>query len=116
MRRARTPGEGSVIFPGMNALTSKQRAHLRSLAHHLKPVVHVGSAGVTPAALESILDAFNTRELLKLKVGGGAPLGVRETADQVAAALDGVHVAGSIGRTVILYRPHPERPGIRLPD
>ncbi|NIP78749.1 MAG: hypothetical protein GWM90_05915, partial [Gemmatimonadetes bacterium] len=30
-------------------LTSRQRAHLRSLAHHLKPILHVGADGVTDA-------------------------------------------------------------------
>jgi HrpA-like RNA helicase len=52
----------------MTTLTSKQRAHLRKLAHSLKPVVLVGTDGVTDAVLASILDAFNTRELLKVKL------------------------------------------------
>lgn len=96
-------------------LTSKQRAHLRSLAHHLKPVVHVGHEGVTPAVLESLDEALNTRELLKVKVLEGAPDDARGTGDALAAAVDGVHVAQTIGRTVVLYRRHPEEPEIELP-
>jgi len=99
----------------MTELTSKQRAHLRSLAHHLKPVVHVGSDGVTDALLKTVEEAFNTRELLKVKVLEGAPQGPRETADRIVAALEGVHVPQTIGRTVVLYRPHPEEPEIVLP-
>ncbi len=99
----------------MSPLTSKQRAHLRSLAHHLKPVLQVGAEGVTDAVLRSVEEAFNTRELLKVKVLEGAPEGARETADRIVAALEGVEVPQTIGRTVVLYRPFPEEPDIVLP-
>jgi len=99
----------------MERLTSKQRAHLRSLANHLKPVVHIGLEGVSDAALASVSEAFNTRELLKVKVQEGAPENARASADRIAAALEGVHVAQTIGRTAVLYRRHPEKPEIRLP-
>jgi len=96
-------------------LTSKQRAHLRSLAHHLKPVVHVGHEGVTPALLQSLTDAFNTRELLKAKLQESAPQKARDTGDAIVAAMEGVHVAQTIGRTLVLYREHPDNPEIKLP-
>lgn len=99
----------------MTDLTSKQRAHLRSLAHSLKPVVHVGSDGVTDAVLRSVEEAFNTRELLKIRVLDGAPEGLRETADAIVEALDGVHVVQTIGKVAALYRPFPEEPEIELP-
>lgn len=97
------------------SLTSKQRAHLRKLAHHLKPVVLVGSDGVTEAVLDSLRDAFNTRELLKLKLQESAPLDVREAADAISQGLDDVHPVQTIGRTVVLYRPDPDDPEIELP-
>ena len=99
----------------MSQLTSKQRAHLRSLAHHLKPIVYVGAEGLTDANVHSILEAFNTRELLKMKVLESAPLSARETADAVVARLHEVHVAQTIGRTAVLYRADPEKPEIKLP-
>lgn len=97
------------------ALTSKQRAHLRKLAHHLKPIVLVGGGGVTEALLASVREAFNSRELIKVKVQESAPQSARETADRVAAALDGVHPVQVIGRTAVLYRAFPEEPEIELP-
>lgn len=100
----------------MADLTSKQRAHLRSLAHHLKPIIQVGSEGVSDALLKTVSEAFNTRELLKVKVLEGAPEDTRSTADAIVAAMEGVHVAQTIGRTVVLYRPFEEDPEIRLPD
>ena len=99
----------------MSELTSKQRAFLRKLAHRLKPVVHVGGEGVTSALLASVEDALSTRELLKVKVLGAAPEKARTTADQISARLQDVHVPQTIGRTIVLYRRHPESPEIELP-
>jgi len=99
----------------MTSLTSKQRAHLKRLAHHLKPVVQVGAGGVTDAVAGSVADAFNTRELLKVKALESAPAPIRQLADDLADRLDGVHAVHTIGRTAILYRRHPERPEIVLP-
>jgi RNA-binding protein len=97
------------------SLTSKQRAFLRSKAHPLKPVVHIGSAGVTEAAVASLRDAFNTREVLKVRVQEGAPESAYDTADRLAAAVEGTEVAQTIGRVVVLYRPFPENPELKLP-
>lgn len=99
----------------MTKLTSKQRAFLRSQAHHLKPILQIGAGGVTEAVLESVREAFNTRELLKVKVLEAAPEGARETGAAIAEALENVQVPQTIGRTVVLYRPFPEDPEIRLP-
>ena len=120
--------EGRPVLPGaarlrnptagisMAGLTSKQRAHLRSLAHHLKPIIQVGAEGVSDPLIKTVGEAFNTRELLKVKVLEGAPEDARTTADAMVAAMEGVEVAQTIGRTVVLYRPFPEDPEIRLPD
>lgn len=98
----------------MGALTTKQKAHLKSLAHPLKPILHIGKDGITETVLRTIGDAFNTREILKLKVLGGAPESARESGAMLAERL-GVELVQVIGRTVVLYRPHVEKPEIRLP-
>lgn len=100
----------------MAALTSRQRAFLRSEAHHLKPILQIGAEGVSRAVLDSILEAFNTRELMKVKVLEAAPEKAKVTARQITEALEGVHVPQTIGRTVVLYRPFPEKPEIKLPS
>lgn len=99
----------------MSRLTSKQRAHLRSLAHPLRPVVHVGTEGVGEPVLRSVEEAFRNRELLKVKVQDGAPEDTDEAADAIRDGIEGVHVVQTIGRTVVLYRPFPDEPEIRLP-
>lgn len=103
-------------FQRMSDLTSKQRAFLRKQAHRLKPVVLVGSEGVTDAVVASVMDALNTRELLKVKLQESAPIHVREAASQLAGGIENAHVAQTIGRTIVLYRPDPDDPELRLPS
>jgi RNA-binding protein len=96
-------------------LTPKQRAHLRSLAHHLKPVLHVGREGLTDAAVQAVREAFNNRELLKVKIAEAAPLSAREAGDRLAQEIEGAEHVQTIGRTVVLYRSDPDEPEIQLP-
>jgi RNA-binding protein len=92
-------------------LTSSQRKALRGKAHSLGPLVHVGHAGVTEAVLRSVDDQLLAHELIKVRL--------HEPEDKHAAAqalADGTRavLCGLVGHTVILYRPHPERPKITL--
>ena len=98
----------------MIQLTSKQRAYLRSLANRLKPVVHVGTEGVSKKLLISALEAFNKRELIKVRAQEGAPGPIKGIANDIASHLSGVHVIQTIGHIAVLYRPHPEDPHIQL--
>ena len=95
-------------------LTAKQRAKLRSLAHPLKPIAQIGKEGVTESALAGLLENFNSRELLKVKVQGGAPLSAAEAGEEIARRLPDVHHVQTIGRTIVLYRRHPEKPEIEV--
>ena len=99
----------------MPKLTSRQRAHLKSLAHSLKPVLHVGKEGVTPAIVHTIEEAFHTRELIKVKVLESAPGEARAVGDALVAVLPETELVQVIGRTLVLYRRHPEKPEIVLP-
>lgn len=100
----------------MATLTPKQRMKLKALAHSLKPILYVGKEGVTEATVRAVEEAFNTRELLKVKVQEAAPETARETAAALTGRASGVHLVHVIGKTVILYRRHPERPLIELPQ
>lgn len=96
-------------------LTARQRAHLRSLAHGQDPLIHVGKEGITEAVVEAIAEAFNTRELVTIRILDAAPEDERETAEAIAEALDDTQVVRTIGHTALLYRPDPEEPEIDLP-
>ena len=89
-----------------------QRKHMRGLAHGLKPLVHVGGAGVSQGVLRALDQALFDHELIKVRL--------KEPEDKraMAAALaegSGAALCGLVGHTAILYRPHPEKPRIELP-
>jgi len=99
----------------MDTLTTRQRAHLRSLAHSLKPILQIGKDGASAAAIDAVRDAFNARELLKIKVLDSAPEDTAATGRRIAEGIDEVELVQVIGRTVVLYRPDPDDPEIALP-
>lgn len=95
-------------------LTGAAARQLRALAHHLDPVVQVGKGGVTRAVVAQVEGALRDHELIKVKIGTEAPTDRKIAAGQLASqtASDVVQV---IGRTVILYKPHPKKPTIKVP-
>jgi RNA-binding protein len=95
-------------------LTGKQRKHLRGLGHHLHPVVVVGKAGLTEGLHAQADTALEDHELVKVRFGQGYDGAVKEAAAQLAAATRSA-LAGTIGRTALLYRPREEDPEIVLP-
>lgn len=89
------------------ALTSKERAALRSEAHHLDPLVHVGQAGVTPEVIQALDEALKTRELVKIQLVRTATATIREAAGELASAT-GCEVVQTIGKRSTLYRYNPD--------
>ena len=85
------------------------RRTLRAAGHHLSPVVQIGKEGITAPVLRQLDDALETHELVKVKLGAESPEGRFEAAERIAAE-PGVHLAQVLGRTLLAYRRHPERP------
>jgi RNA-binding protein len=88
-------------------LKGKERAELRSEAHHLTPTVHIGQHGLTPALINSLDDALRTRELVKVKLGNKDDIKPKDVANALALATNS-DVVQVIGRTVTLFRENPE--------
>jgi len=84
------------------------------MAHPLKPVAQVGKDGITESFLANLLESFSGRELLKVKVQSAAPITAAEAGQVIAERLPEVHHVQTIGRTVVLYRRHQEKPEIEL--
>lgn len=99
----------------MPDLTSKQRAHLRGLAHALKPAAHIGKEGVTPASVRALRQTFDTHELVKVRVLEAAPEDAKTTAHTLATEIENAAVVQVVGRNATLYRPDPDAPRIQLP-
>jgi len=92
-------------------LNGRQRKALRALAHNLEPIVQVGQGGISEGVLRAVDAALLSHELIKVRLHqpDDKKAAAQEVADTAGAAL-----CGLVGHTVILYRPHPEKPGIRL--
>lgn len=95
-------------------MTSKQRAYLKSLAASLNPIIQVGKAGLTPELTETVGEAFNKNELIKISVLKNCMDDPREIAEIVA---DRTHsqVVQVIGKKFVLYKPDKDVPRIKLP-
>lgn len=87
-------------------LTPKERQALKALAHGLKPVVLLGSAGLSPSVVKEIDRALLAHELIKVKV----PIDDRAERDEifasVAESLSAARVQ-AIGKLLVLFRPAP---------
>lgn len=85
------------------ALTGKQVRQLRSLAHHLNPIIHIGKSDIADALVKETEAALENRELIKCAVQDGSDLETREAADMLAERTN-ADVVQVIGHRFSLYR------------
>lgn len=88
-------------------MTGKDRAALRAECNRLKPTVHVGQEGITPAVATALDDALRTRELVKVQLNRAVDVSAKEAAATLAARVRAV-VIQTIGKTATLYRQNPD--------
>lgn len=91
-------------------LTSKQRQHLKALAHGLKPVVHIGKSELEDKVVAAVQQALFDHELIKVKLLESVTLPKQDVAASLATAT-AAELVNVIGRTIILYKPS-EKPNI----
>jgi RNA-binding protein len=95
------------------ALSGKHRNYLRGLAHHRRPVVMLGAAGVTPAVVSELDAALAHHELVKVRLPA-ADRDVRRRCVADLCSRTGAERVQEIGHVAVLYRPA-ARPRITLP-
>lgn len=84
-------------------LTGKEKRALRAEGHHLRAEVNVGKEGVSTGVIQNVLNTFNTKELVKIKILEKCPLTPKEVADQLATGTDST-IVQILGRTILLYK------------
>lgn len=92
-------------------LSSGQRRQLRALGHSLDPVLMVGQRGYSENLVENFNAQILAHELIKVKVHD------LDEMDEIAAQLHeatGAQLAQKIGKMLLFYKAHPERPKISL--
>ena len=95
-------------------MTGKQKRYLRALAHPLKPLVNLGKHGLSPENKREIETLLLDHELIKLKVIDSCPLSKKERGNAVGR-IKCLEVVQVIGKTLVLFSPHPDDPKIKLP-
>ena len=95
-------------------MTGKQRAYLRKMAHELDPIFQVGKGGVTPELTNSVSEALEKRELIKLTILKNCLYDVKDVAETISERT-GSDIIQVIGRRFVLYRESSEDPQITLP-
>jgi RNA-binding protein len=91
------------------------RKYLRSLAHHLNPLVIVGENGISSQLIAATEVALNDHELIKVKFGE-----FKEAKKAISAEIaqsTKSELIGIIGNIAMFYRPHPqpEKRKIKIP-
>jgi RNA-binding protein len=87
-------------------LSARERAHLKSRAHALEPIVNIGHGGATDAVIAEIDRALTSHELIKVRAGGHG----REARDEIAATIcarTGAANVQQVGKVLVLWRPRP---------
>lgn len=95
-------------------LNSKQRKYLYSMTNDMQPVVNIGKSSLTPEIIESVNEALEARELIKVSILKNCP----DVTSQLAITLSErtrSEVVRIIGKKIVLFRPS-KKSKIKLPD
>lgn len=96
-------------------MTSKQRAYLKSLAMTTEPILQIGKSSLTPEFTQSVNEALDARELIKISVLQNCMDDPRQMA-QMLAERTGSQVVQIIGKKIVLYKEgKKEKKKIQLP-
>lgn len=96
-------------------LTPAERKEHRSAAHHLDPVVMVGSEGLTPAVEKEVDNALKAHGLIKIRVFSDDRPGREAMLGTLSDKLDAAPIQ-HIGKLLVLWRPMPEKPKAERDD
>ena len=90
-------------------LTARERATLKARAHHLKPVVRLGHAGLSDAFIAEVDRALGDHELIKVQIDISDRDERHAAADEMCVRTDAASVQ-RVGKIVVLWRPKPVDP------
>ncbi len=90
----------------MKQINSKQKAQIRKYAQNIKPTFQIGSSGIHTENINAIIEGFNKKEILKIKVNREDKYD-KNIVKEIATVIEkgtGSQVAGVIGTTIIIYK------------
>lgn len=97
----------------MLELSPAQRKYLKAQAHALKPVVMIGSGGLSEAVLKEIEHSLAAHELIKVRVLNDDRDAREAWLAEICTRLDCAPVQ-HIGKLLLIFKPA-EKPRFQLP-
>lgn len=94
-------------------LTSKQRAKLKSIASTADTIFQIGKGGIPDTLVNQVDDALRAREIVKIKVLENSAYTPKEASAELSEKTNS-EVVQVIGSKLVLYRPNPKEPVIKL--
>jgi RNA-binding protein len=94
-------------MPAIQLSVAERKAH-RAEAHHLSPVVMIGSDGLTPAVKKETEAALNAHGLIKVRVLGDDREAREAIYLQLCEDLSAAPIQ-HIGKLLVLWRPMPRK-------
>ena len=85
-------------------MTSKQRAYLKGLAMQQPAILQIGKSGLTPDITNSVDEALEARELIKIHILQNCTEEGNALAQMLAERTRSA-VVQVIGKMIVLYRP-----------
>ena len=95
-------------------ITSKQRSKLKGIASTMAPIAQIGKGGVTENMVNSLSEALEARELIKISVLKNCADDPKELA-AVLAERTHSEVVQVIGKKIVLYKESKNKKKIELP-
>ena len=90
-------------------LSGKEKRLMRAQANQIKASVMIGREGISSNVEHFIDEAFNNKNLVKVKVLDTCNDDRRQIAEQLKQLKD-TEVVQLLGRTILLYRPFEDNP------
>ncbi len=101
-------------MPAILLTPAERKAH-RADAHHLDPVVMIGSDGLTPAVVKETDLALKSHGLIKVRVFSDDRVTREGLLAELADKLDAAPIQ-HIGKLVVLWRPIPPKEKVERDD
>lgn len=98
----------------MLTLTVLQRKNLKARAHPLKPIVLIGTSGLSVSVLAEIERALKCHEVIKVRVMNDDREARKAMLEQICTELNAAAVQ-QIGKILVIYRPQEDAPEKKSP-
>ena len=95
-------------------LNERQKRYLKSLVHDRKPVVIIGSKGLTRAVLDEIDSVLDQHELVKIRVNAEDRDARRTMIENLCTSMN-AEMVQQIGHVATVFRRNPKKPRIQFP-